>query len=218
MRGILLTTLLLAAAAPAAAQGHDHTQSATGGHAHAMPAGWTARLDRANANAADLMFMQMGTGFHAVTGPAAILYNPATTATGSYTATGTFRQNQASAHPEGYGLFIGGRNLTADNQDYLYFIVRQDGKYMIKHRAGAETHTLADWTANPAVRAIDAQGQATNALSVTSTPTHVRFAVNGTQVAEFPRAPMLNTDGAVGLRMNHNLDVAVTDFAVTPAR
>lgn len=218
MRGILLTTLLLAAAVPAAAQQHDHTQSATGGHAHAMPAGWTARLDRANANAADIMFMQMGTGYHAVTGPSAILYNPATMATGSYTAGATFRQNKASAHPEGYGLFLGGRNLTAENQDYVYFIVRQDGKYMIKHRAGAETHTLTDWTANPAVHAVDAQGQASNALSVTSTPTHVRFAVNGTQVAEFARAQFANMDGVVGLRMNHNLDVAVTDFAVTPAR
>ncbi|HEX8392865.1 MAG TPA: hypothetical protein VF665_10955 [Longimicrobium sp.] len=221
MRRILVSALLLAAAAsPAAAQGHDHTQPAAGhgaGHAHAMPAGWTARLDRANANVADMMFMQMGGGYHVVTGPAAILYNPATTATGAYTARGTFRQNKLSAHPEAYGLILGGRNLTADNQDYLYFLVRQDGQFTIKHRAGSETHTLMDWTENAAVAKPDAQGRATNALSVASTPTHIRFLVNGTQVAEFAR-PSANTDGVVGLRINHNLDVMVTDFAVQPTR
>jgi hypothetical protein len=44
----------------------------------------------------------------------------------------------------------------------------------------------------------------------------LRLSVNGTQVAAIPGAHIGNTDGYVGLRVNHNLDVHVSDFTVTP--
>ena len=55
---------------------------------------------------------------------------------GAYETHATFTQMEPAAHPEAYGLFIGGANLEAATQKYTYFIVRQDGKYMIKRRNG----------------------------------------------------------------------------------
>lgn len=201
MRKPIFAALLLALATPVAAQNPD---------------GWQIRPDRANAAVDQIRFATMGDGLHVTTGPSAILYNPTHAATGAYRAHATFTQMRASQHPEAYGLIVGGKNLDGASQDYLYFVVRQDGKFLIKHRAGAETHTLVDWTAHPAVKAGDAQGKATNALAVEARPEGVRFLANGTEVAKLPRAPMVNTDGIVGLRVNHNLDVHVADFGVDP--
>lgn len=237
MRTILVSFALLAIATPAAAQ-HQHggqtqpAQPAGGhahgaghgaahgaghgaGHSHAMPAGWTVRLDRANGDAAQVMFMEMDGGLHAELGPAGIFYNPANSPSGAYRLAAGFTQNKLSAHPEGYGLMIGGRNLTADNLDYAYFLVRQDGKFTIKHRAGTEVHTLTDWTEHAAVARPDAQGRATNALAIETGSFGTRFLVNGQVVGSFGQ--QLNTAGVAGLRLNHNIDVMVRGFGVTPA-
>ena len=203
-----ILTLFVLAATPLAAQEHQHTAGAT------LPSGWHARADRANASLQNVRFMQMGDGYHATLGPSVILYNPAQTAQGSYRAHATFAQTKATPHPEGYGLIVGGKNLDAENQDYLYFLVRQDGKFLVKHRAGTETHTLFDWTAHPAIKPVDAQGKATNALAIDVGAAGARFLVNGVEVAKVDRAPNLNTDGIAGLRINHNLDVHVADWGI----
>jgi hypothetical protein len=220
MRGIILTAALLVAL-PAAAQ-HQHPQPAQGGHdadhaaAHAtgIPEGWQARLDRPGSTAA-IHFMSMDGHLHAILGPAGIFYQPASTATGAYTAQGTFTLNKPSEHPEAFGIFLGGNDLQGEGQNYLYFIVRQDGKFMVKHRAGTETHTVIDWTEHAAVQRPGADGTATNPRAVVSSAAGVRFLVNGTQVGTLP--PGVNTNGIYGLRLNHNLDVVVTDFGVHPA-
>ena len=227
MRGMILTAALLAAAVPAAAQQHQHGGQQQGGHQHAaghgdhaaahatgIPEGWQARLDRPGSTAG-IHFMSMDGHLHAVLGPAGIFYQPTATATGAYTAQGTFTLNKPSAHPEAFGMFLGGRNLEADNQDYLYFLVRQDGQFLVKHRAGSETHTVIDWTEHAAVQRPGADGKATNALAVESHAAGIRFLVNGTEVGTLPRG--VNTNGIVGLRLNHNLEVIVTDFGIVPA-
>ncbi|HEX5726143.1 MAG TPA: hypothetical protein VFX98_11795 [Longimicrobiaceae bacterium] len=216
MRTLIATLALVAAAAPLAAQ-HNHGHAGAPDPRGGLPAGWHVRLDRADASLAGVSFAPMGGGFHATTGPAVILWRAADTGTGEYRATATFAQTRAPAHPEAYGLFIGGKELETAQQDYMYFLVRGDGKYLIKHRAGdAETHTIVDWTEHAAVNKQDAQGRASNTLTVEAGEFGVRFLANGTQVAEFLRrdVPYLSTDGIVGLRVNHNLDVHVSGFAV----
>ncbi|HEU0012805.1 MAG TPA: hypothetical protein VFQ45_03940 [Longimicrobium sp.] len=223
MRAIVLTAALLAAAVPAAAQ-HQHggQQQKPGAHADhaahgglALPAGWQVRLDRAGANAADIHFMEMDGTWHVVSGPAAIFYNADSVASGAFRAEATFTQNKPSNHPEAYGLIVGGRNLAADNQDYLYFVIRQDGRFLVKHRAGTETHTLQDWTEHAAVVKPGADGKAVNQLAIASGDFGASFFVNGQQVFNIPPNVHLNTAGNVGLRVNHNLDVAVSNFSVT---
>jgi hypothetical protein len=214
MRVMFAVTILLATAVPATAQhqsGHEHEH--VGGQ---FPEGWQGRVDRETQQLTDVRFMAMGTTFHVITGPHVILWNAERAATGEYTATASFRLARAPERPEGFGILVGGRELDGPDQDYLYFLGRHDGRYMIRHRAGTEVHTLADWTVHAAMNRAGEEG-ATNALSIEATSSEVRFLVNGQVVHTLQRVPMLNTDGIVGLRVGHNMDVHVSDFRVEPA-
>ncbi len=122
---------------------------------------------------------------------------------------------KAPMHPEAYGLFVGGKNLSSDAASYLYFLVRGDGKYLIKQRESAtDTRTLVDWTASPAVHVADAAGKATNALRVQVGTDSVRFFANDRPVAALATAKTGPLAGTAGLRVNHNLDVHVDGFSV----
>jgi hypothetical protein len=211
MRSLLLVLTTLGAAAPVAAQ-HTHP---TGDHAqhpaHAagkLPQGWSARTDRGQP-LDQLHFMAMGDGYHAVLGPSAILYNPAWKKSGAYRVAARFRQNKAPAHPEAYGILLGGNGLQGPEQAYSYFLVRGTGDYFIATRRGAERVKVADWTPHPAVRKQDAAtGAQTNVLGAEVRGDQVVFTVNGTEVARRPRSEIL-TDGVFGFRVNHNLDVMI---------
>jgi hypothetical protein len=90
---------------------------------------------------------------------------------------------------------------------------------MVKHRAGSEVHTIMDWTENAAVQKQHANGKATNTLTVDATKADsVRLLVNGSEVAALPLSKFGGTDGVVGLRVNHNLDVHIAGFSVTPKK
>lgn len=218
-RSLTTLSLVLAAVSPLAAQNagsRDPDVKAGGG---ALPAGWTGRTDRPNAKLADAKFVTMGSGFHVTSGPAAIYWRKADAMSGPYTATATFSQTRAPAHPEAYGLFFMGKNLQGADQNYGYLLVRGDGKVMVKHRAGGEVHTILDWTESAAVHKQDASGKATNTLTVDATkPDSLRLLVNGSQVAALEGSHLGSTDGVVGLRVNHNLDVHIANFSVTPKR
>lgn len=210
---LMIATLAFAAtaaiAAPAAAQHAGH------GNGAAFPAGWQGRLDRDTLKLSDVMFMTMGAGFHIRTGPHVILWQPENTAQGQYRLNATFTQSKAPARLEGFGLVAGGQNLNAPNQDYLYFLVRHDGSFMVRHRAGTEVHTLANWTKHDAIQKATADSGAKNTLSIDSRANDVRFLVNGQVVFSLDRVPMLNTNGIVGMRIGHHVDVMVSDFGVT---
>ena len=207
--------VLLAAPGAARAQAAASAASAaTPAAPTALPAGWSMRLDRDGAPATGVSFAKMGNGWHATTGPAAVFYNPQTTATGTYAVDATFTQTKAPAHAEAYGLVFGASKLETPQQSYYYYVVRGDGQYLLKHRAGSEVHTLQDWTPHAALKKADAAGKATNALRVQVDADSLRFFANGTQVRALPK---VTADGIVGLRINHNLDVHVDGPRVTRA-
>lgn len=201
---------------PAAAADHDHAKAdpdkaVTGGGT--LPAGWSARTDR-DAPMTNVKFAPMGTGFHVTLGPATVLYRAADHANGPFHTLATFTQTRAPTHPEGYGLFVGGQSLNAPTQQYTYFLVRGDGTYLIKRRDGANTSVIKDWTPSSAVVKADSSGKATNMLEIDnkSDPSTVSFKVNGQTVHSMPADA--TTKGIVGLRVNHNLDVHVSGFAL----
>ena len=217
-RSLTTLSLLALAAAPLAAQGAaaDPTHKVAGG---ALPAGWMGRTDRPADKLSDAKFVAMGSGFHATSGPAAIYWNPKTTVAGPFTASTTMTQTKAPMHPEAYGIFFMGKDLDSPQQNYAYFLVRGDGKYMVNHRAGADVHKIVPWTDSPAVNKADANGKATNKLTVDATkPDSVRLLVNDKQVAALPMNHLGKTDGIVGVRVNHNLDVHIGDLTVTPKK
>ncbi|HJQ21483.1 MAG TPA: hypothetical protein VJ867_14130 [Gemmatimonadaceae bacterium] len=220
MRNTIVTLALLAAVPVAAQQPQgaqkDPTIKVKGA---GVPAGWSVRLDDKDQNRfsiTDTKFVAMGSGFHVTSGPAAVYYAAKDVASGPFTASATFRQTKAPMHPEAYGLVIGGTKLDTPAQQYMYFLVRGDGKYFVAHRAGPDRHVIVDWTDNAAINKQDASGVATNALSMQATADSVFLSVNGTRVKSFARADLHGfvTDGQVGLRVNHNLDVHVSNFAV----
>ena len=212
-RSLTTLSLLALAAAPLAAQGaEDPTKKVAGGE---LPAGWMGRTDRPTDKLTDAKFVAMGSGYHVTSGPAAIYWNPKTVTSGHFVASTTVTQTKASTHPEAYGIFFMGKDLDTPTQNYAYFQVRQDGKYMVNHRAGADVHKILPWTDSPAVNKLDASGKATNKLTVdASKADSVRLLVNDKQVAALAMNHLGNTDGLVGLRVNHNLDVHVGGLTV----
>jgi hypothetical protein len=218
MRALLSTAALCAALTfPLTAQqdGHSHDDpdhpAAGGGTA---PAGWSLRADKGDASGAKVV--TMAKGLHVTTGPALILYRADTRGTGPFHTLATFTQTKPSAHPEGYGLFFAGQGLEGKDQRYTYFLIRQDGSYLIKRRDGDQTTDVTSgWVQHAAIKKPDGKGSATNLLEVDhkSDPGKFRFLVNGQEVYATD-AKSLNGDGEVGLRVNHNLDVHIDGFDV----
>ncbi len=175
--------------------------------------GWEARLDRGGDAASVLSFMTMGSGVHATTASAgaAIFWQPSSMTKGSYTISASFTQAEASNHPNAYGLFFGGSDLAGANQRYSYFVIRQDGQFLIKKRMGSETPTVLDWTRHDAINELDAEGTSTNTLAVEVGSSQVRFLVNGTEVSTQMRSAV-DTDGITGLRVTHFLNVHIDNL------
>lgn len=184
------------------------------------PKGWMVRADRSTSasdpdGAGTIKFVTMGTGFHATNPAAAVFWNPANTVTGSYTLKGTFTLEKPSGHTNYYGLVFGGQGLEGPGQNYTYFLVAQDGSWLIKKREGdASTQNVAPKTPNAAVKKPDDTGKSTNALEVRVGADKVDYVVNGTVVHTMPKAG-LKTDGIYGIRVNHLLEVHVDGFAVS---
>ena len=212
-RSLRTAAVALLVGAPLSAQmagmNHDADKKTEGG---ALPAGWSMRKDKPTAP--DAKLAPMGTGVHVTSGGAAIYWREKDRPSVPFTATASFTQTKAPMHPEAYGLFYMGNKLAGAEQSYAYLLVRGDGKVMVKHRAGAELHTILDWTENAAVHKQDADGKATNTLSVAASADSTRLMVNGVQVIAIGGA-YAKADGHVGLRVNHNLDVHVDNFTVS---
>jgi hypothetical protein len=179
------------------------------------------RVDR-SAAASDLdasgaiKFVTMGSGFHATNPQAAVYWNSANTATGAYTLKGTFTLMKPSGHTNYYGLVFGGSGLEGADQAYLYFVVAQDGTWLLKRRNGNATPIVAPQTPNDAVKKPDATGKSTNALEVRVGADKVDFVVNGVVVHSEPKSgAMAKTDGLYGIRINHMLEVQVDGFSVS---
>lgn len=185
------------------------------------PAGWQMRVDRST-NAADpddvpdVKFMTMGSGMHVTTGPAAVIWNPANTATGAYTLKGSFTLMKPSSHNNYYGLVFGGGSLDGAQQNYLYFVVGQNGTFTVKHRAGDAVHDVQARTPHDAIAKPDSTGKSTNALEVRVGADKIDFVVNGTVVHSTPKTGMASrTDGIWGARINHQLDVHIAGLGVS---
>ncbi|MBE0594937.1 MAG: hypothetical protein IH616_21340 [Gemmatimonadales bacterium] len=202
MRTILFIAALAAAATPAMAQEEELTR----------PPDWIVRFDRPAADSA-IYFVDMPPGWHITTGPAAILYHPGQVAKGSYRLASEIYLFPGE-RLEGFGVFFGGSDLEGDAQAYTYFLIRKDGQFLVKDRRGEETTTLIPWTASSAIVAHDGgEGTAKNVIEVHVGPASVGFFVNGQEVGRLERNG-LQADGVVGLRVNHRLNVHVTQLTI----
>ena len=139
-------------------------------------------------------------------------------AKGSYALSGRFTLQAPSDHTNYYGLVFGGNALDGASQNYLYFLVAQNGTFLVKHRANDETiHDIVARTEHEAVRQPDANGKSVNDLEVRVGAETVDFVVNGTVVHSAPKSGMVaRTDGVYGVRVNHRIPgVLVENLSVS---
>src|SRR5450755_4664916 len=135
------------------------------------PKGWMVRADRSTSasdpdGAGTIKFVTMGTGFHATNPQAAVYWSPANSTTGAYTLKGAFTLMKPSGHTNYYGLVFGGSALEGADQTYLYFVVAQDGTWLVKSRNGSATPPVTAKTASDLVKKPDDTGKSTNTLEV----------------------------------------------------
>jgi hypothetical protein len=183
------------------------------------PAGWKVHIDRSQSaqdpdDKSGVTFMTMGKGFHVSGGPAGTYWNPSNTAAGNYTLKGTFTLVKPSNHVNYYGLVFGGNALDGPTQSYTYFLVAQNGRFLIKQRNGEQISDIQAATANAAVKTPDSTGKSVNALEVRVAGDTISYVVNGTVVHTTPKSAVKATDGIAGFRVNHVTEVMVDDFQV----
>ena len=182
------------------------------------PKGWMVRADRSTSasdpdGAGTIKFVSMGAGLHATNPQAAVYWNPANTATGAYTVKGSFILQKPSGHTNYYGIVFGGSDLDGAKQAYTYFLVAQDGTWLVKKRNGdAATDNVLPKAASDAIKKPGADGKSTNDLEVRVGADKIDYVVNGTVVGSSPKAG-IKTDGTFGIRVNHLLEVHIDGFA-----
>lgn len=203
MHRIILLALIALLVAPLSAQAPD---------------GWRVRVDQSQ-NAQDpddtpnLKVVAVGNGMRVTGGPAGTFWNPAHAAKGDFTVKANFTLMEPSSHPNYYGLIFGGNAIDGPNQAYVYFLVAQDGTYIIRRRTGATVSDVKSDTPHSAIRRPDTAGRSVNALEVRVAGNTISYVVNGTVVHTTPKAGATAvTDGLVGVRVNHVLDVQVDGF------
>ncbi len=209
MRSVPLTLVALSLALPAMAQDHDADRAIAGGGT--LAEGWMARTDRGQ-DFSNVRFEEIATGWEVSVGPGVVFYRDADVAEGSYTISADFEQLSSKGHAHGVGLIFGGADLQGEGQVYTYVLVRGDGNYLVKTRTGSETAYRTQWTEHASVNQ-DPEGHVTNTMAVRVTAEDVTFMINGQEVHKESKAD-LYTDGVVGFRMNHNVDMRVHNFKI----
>ena len=203
--------LVLTAGSLAAQADPDRTVAGGG----SFPPGWNVRteVNRQSgqpAPLANVKFQAMGSAgeLHTTVGPAAIYWRDRDTISGNFHVVAKMIQMKKPAHPEAFGIIIGGKSLADSAQRYTYFLVRPtDGMFSIRRRASYSTRPTAvvEWTASDAIVKGDS-GEAANELSIEVKGGRARFMINGKEV-HAANAADLDVNGVVGYRVNHNLDV-----------
>ena len=190
----------------------------------AVPIDWDLRLDDADLalnvhadsdSSSGIYFVNMNPGWHITTGPAAIFSHPGLEGSGLFKAETAIHLFDPGERRESFGLFFGGQNLTEENISYDYFLIRQGGEFLVKRRSGEDTSTLIPWTKHEAIMSFNERSEASelNTMSVEVLADSVHFAVNEVRVGGLA-SNEVNTDGLLGLRVNHALNLHILDVSV----
>jgi hypothetical protein len=194
-------------------------------------AGWKGKVDASEAkrgltlNDAKLAKGETGDGLHVTTGPAVSYWNPANTASGSYTVKATFTEAKYMSlndHPHPYGLFIGGTSMGTDDQSYLYCAAYGNGTFIVRGFGPAAFQMNGRGESNPAIHKAAARYEpVTQEIAITVSKDKVECAINGSVVASYNKSDVVaagklkSTDGIYGIRFGHNTDGVVTGLTVT---
>lgn len=188
-----------------------------------VPEGWEWRFDRSSdvnvgsdPEKADVYFVNMTPGWHITTGPGGIYYHNDNLAQGAYELSATlYLFDTKGRNREAFGIFFGGNDLKKDTQSYVYFLIRNTGEYLIKKRMGEETATIQGWTKTDAMNLYteETESSAQNDFKVKVSEEKMSFYLNGKELATINKED-LNTDGTYGLRVNHSINLHISNLKV----
>ena len=209
-------------AVPAISAAQDASRAVAGGGISV--AGWMGKVDANEAQRGgkieDTKLVTMGPGLHVTTGPAAVYWNTANTASGNYTVEATFTEREymgLNDHPHPYGLFIGGNDMGTDNQSLLYCAAYGNGSFIVRGFGPAAFQLNGRrGETNDAVNKAASKGQAvTQKIAMRVSADKVECLINDKVVGTYPKSDVVaagklkSTDGVYGLRFGHNTDAHV---------
>ena len=192
--------------------------------------GWTGKIDareeQAGRSLADAKLAGTAAKLEVTTGPAVTYWNPANTASGTYSVKATFTEANymgLNEHPHPYGLVIAGSDMGTAGQSYLYCAAYGNGSFIVRGFGPEPFHMGAQRPeANAAVHKAAGKGSSvTQDIALSVKADRVECAINGTTVGSYPKSEVVaagklkSTDGIYGVRFGHNTSATVTGLTMT---
>lgn len=210
-RGLALAALTIAGVGAVPATGAAQKlqiplATAPGPNEGKRPTGWIVRADttkQAGHFPDSVKLVYHGQGYFLGSGPSAVVWNPAHVANGTFVLAGVMSSGvSGAAIPDGFGVFLGGRNMQTPQAQYTEFLVRNDGRYAVFHHDGSKIVKLRDWTVVAGINSHSGRRDETvrNTFRVIVDPQNVQLVVNRTLATAFPRAQFM-PDGTYGVRI-----------------
>ncbi|MBA3271634.1 MAG: hypothetical protein H0T71_14115 [Acidobacteria bacterium] len=224
----LAVAVVMLAPAFLGAQGQDAARVVAGGGI-TVP-GWTGKIDPQEEKAGRVLnnakLAMQGQDLQVTTGPAVTYWNPKNVAAGNYTVKATFTESNymgLNDHPHPYGIVIGGNDLGAASQSYLYCAAYGNGSFIVRG-FGPEAFQMGGQRPTPHDAVAKASGKGASVkqeIAVSVDADSVDCSINGEVVATYPKAELVaagklkSTDGVYGIRFAHNTDAVVSGLTVT---
>jgi hypothetical protein len=156
----------------------------------------------------------MPPGWHITTGPAALLYDPAHSASGRFAVEAEVFLFPGQSQ-EGYGVFLGGKELDSRAPAYVAILATRDGRLTIEQHSGTTATVLVPPSRVAAVQPhTGGEGTAKNVMRVSVDADSVRVDVNGTRASTLPRG-VLPLDGTFGFRVGRDLNLHASRLDIT---
>lgn len=210
-------------AMPAARGQQDADKKVAGGGVTVK--GWQGKVDSGNRQGlaiTDSKLAPEGSGMRLMTGAAALYWNPANVGKGDFSVKATFDEaKQAYNHPHPYGVFIGGKGLDGDQPQALYCAAYRSGNFIVRGFSGGKTFGIVQKpTPNDAIAKGAPDAPVKQEVVMRVSGDKVECTVNGASVWSATKADVTgagkldSTDGITGIRVSHNSDALVSNFAV----
>lgn len=211
-------------ALPAAQAQQDADKKVAGGGITVK--GWQGRVDTGNRQGLtinDSKLAPEGNAWRLMTGAAGLYWSPANAGKGDFSVKATFTEpKQAYNHPHPYGVFIGGKGLDTETPQALYCAAYRNGNYIVRGFSGGKVfQVVGKPVPNDAVKKAESpEAQVVQDVSMSVRGDKVECTINGASVWSAAKADVMgdgkldSTDGVTGIRVSHNSDALVTNFAV----
>ncbi|HSJ15044.1 MAG TPA: hypothetical protein VK939_11550 [Longimicrobiales bacterium] len=175
------------------------------------PSGWKWVSDMPAADTS-WSFNRMPPGWHITTGPGVLAWDDRHAFDGRYHVEAEMILFPDPG-PEGFGLFVAGRELETAGSEYVAFLIRADGAAGVFRVQGGRSEPLAEWRPAAGVRRHEGTGTVSNTLRVEVEGTEAVFRVNGEEAVRVPTAS-LEGGGRTGFRIGAQINVHITTLDV----